>query len=264
MPREIITDQGREFFSTRMDELCMRYDVEIQVMPPFRPDQKGIVEKTFDLLQNRYKPLLRGKGVIEPDAQERWATDYRTQALLNLNEFTAVVIHCVLYLNAGRMLKSGDTPAALWRSSDIILSQVDRVELYRRSLDRKTARMTRMGFKQDGLWYLPEDLTTLTIGDLYTIAYDAADTSEIYVVQEPNWIVCPLSQRSIRYAHMTSAEVEQMQAAIRDKRREGEQEQTVSSIRAMKEIKAIIQKAGRCDYGNEDWMNDSERGEQHD
>ena len=264
MPREIITDQGREFFSTRMDELCMRYDVEIQVMPPFRPDQKGIVEKTFDLLQNRYKPLLRGKGVIEPDAQERWATDYRTQALLNLNEFTAVVIHCVLYLNAGRMLKSGDTPAALWRSSDITLSQVDRAELYRRSLDRKTARMTRMGFKQDGLWYLPEDLTTLTIGDLYTIAYDAADTSEIYVVQEPNWIVCPLSQRSIRYAHMTSAEVEQMQAAIRDKRREGEQEQTVSSIRAMKEIKAIIQKAGRCDYGNEDWMNDSERGEQHD
>ena len=34
-----------------------------------------------------------GNGVIEDDAQERWSTDYRAQAVLDLDEFTAIVIH---------------------------------------------------------------------------------------------------------------------------------------------------------------------------
>ena len=67
MPTEIITDQGREFFGPRMGELCRRYGLEVLTLPPFRPDFKGAVEKSIDLLQERYKPMLRGKGVIEDD-----------------------------------------------------------------------------------------------------------------------------------------------------------------------------------------------------
>ena len=103
MPSEIITDKGREFFGPRMSELCRRYGLEVLTLPPFRPDFKGTVEKSIDLLQQRYKPLLRGKGVIEDDAQERWATDYRTQATLDLDDFARVVIHSILYLNSGRL-----------------------------------------------------------------------------------------------------------------------------------------------------------------
>lgn len=66
----IITDKGREFCGQRMDELCVRYGVEWESVPPFRPDNKGLVEKTFDLIQQRYKATLRGKGVIESDAME--------------------------------------------------------------------------------------------------------------------------------------------------------------------------------------------------
>lgn len=51
-----------------MEELSLRYGVVIQNLPPYRPDRKGLVEKAFDLIQGRYKPLLRGKGVIEEDA----------------------------------------------------------------------------------------------------------------------------------------------------------------------------------------------------
>lgn len=98
MPSEIITDQGREFFGPRMSELCRRYGLEVLTLPPFRPDQKGCVEKSIDLLQQRYKPMLRGRGVIEDDAQERWATDYRMQATLDLDDFTRIVIYAILYL----------------------------------------------------------------------------------------------------------------------------------------------------------------------
>ena len=63
LPYEIITDKGNEFFGPRMREICQKYGVEVQSLPPFRPDGKGLVEKSFDLIQQRYKPLLRGKGV---------------------------------------------------------------------------------------------------------------------------------------------------------------------------------------------------------
>ena len=43
IPYEIITDQGREFIGEGMDSFCMRYGTDLHVLPPFRPDQKGIV-----------------------------------------------------------------------------------------------------------------------------------------------------------------------------------------------------------------------------
>lgn len=64
------------------------------------------MEKSFDSLQSQYKSILRCKGVIEPDAQERWAVDYRTQARLTLKKFTAVLLQCVVYLNSARVLEN--------------------------------------------------------------------------------------------------------------------------------------------------------------
>lgn len=52
------------------------------------------------MVQSAYKPLLKGKGVIESDIQERGAPDYRRQGTLDLEQFTAVVLRCVLFYNA--------------------------------------------------------------------------------------------------------------------------------------------------------------------
>ena len=60
----------------------MKYGIEFESLPPFRPDGKSLVEKSFDLIQQKYKPALRGKGVIEADAQERWAVDYKVKLYL--------------------------------------------------------------------------------------------------------------------------------------------------------------------------------------
>lgn len=106
LPGEIITDRGREFGGARIDAMCARYGIERQSLPPFRPDQKGLVEKSFDLIQNSYTSALRGKGVIEPDAQERWAVDYRKQAVLTLNDYIKLLIHTIIYLNSARVLRS--------------------------------------------------------------------------------------------------------------------------------------------------------------
>lgn len=50
-------------------------------LPAYRPELKGAVEKFFDLVQGNYKKHLKGKGVIEPDYQERGAHDYRKDVI---------------------------------------------------------------------------------------------------------------------------------------------------------------------------------------
>ena len=100
LPTKIITDRGSEFTSGPLENLCESYHIEIENLPAYRPDLKGVVEKLFDLIQSAYKPLLKGKGVIESDTQERGAPDYRRQGTLDLEQFTAVVLRCVLFYNS--------------------------------------------------------------------------------------------------------------------------------------------------------------------
>lgn len=239
MPTEIITDQGREFFGPRMGELCRRYGLEVLTLPPFRPDQKGCVEKSIDLLQKRYKPLLRGKGVIEDDAQERWATDYRTQAILDLDDFARVVIHSVLYLNSGRLI-DGKTPAERWLEMSPRLMTVDMDELHIQTLPRNTAKLTRKGIRINRMWYAPDDADGLTIGDSYTIAYDPADLRRIHIILADRTYPChtveigqPLSACEVSTAH-EAAKTHAQAARLRE---------TAVSITAMQAIRSIIEQA---------------------
>lgn len=239
MPTEIITDQGREFFGPRMGELCRRYGLEVLTLPPFRPDQKGCVEKSIDLLQKRYKPLLRGKGVIENDAQERWATDYRTQATLDLDDFARVVIHSVLYLNSGRLI-DGKTPAERWLEMSPRLMTVDMDELHIQTLPRDTAKLTRKGIRINRMWYAPDDATGLTIGDSYTIAYDPADLRRIHIILADQ--VCPCHTAGVDQL-VSVNEVDATYEAAKPHAQAARLRETAVSITAMKAIRSIIEQA---------------------
>ena len=241
MPLEIITDQGREFFGPRMSELCRRYGLEVLTLPPFRPDCKGSVEKSIDLLQQRYKPMLRGRGVIEDDAQERWATDYRTQATLDLDDFARVVIHSVLYLNSGRLI-DGKTPAERWLEMSPRLMTVDMEELHIQTLSRDTAKLTRKGIRINRMWYAPDDADGLTIGDSYTIAYDPADLRSIHIILAER--ICPCHAVEIGQS-LSVCEVDAAHEAAKKSRGAARAKETASSIAATKAIRAIIEHADK-------------------
>lgn len=239
MPTEIITDKGREFFGPRMSELCRRYGLEVLTLPPFRPDCKGTVEKSIDLLQQRYKPLLRGKGVIEDDAQERWATDYRTQAILDLDDFARIVIHSILYLNSGRLIE-GKTPAESWLEISPRLMAVDPQELHIQTLPRDTVKLTRKGLRINCMWYAPDDADGLTIGDSYTIAYDPADLRRIHIILADK--TCPCHAVEIGQP-LSVCEVEAAHEAAKESRGAALAKETASSIAATKAIRSIIEQA---------------------
>ncbi len=243
LPYEVITDKGREFCGGRMQELCRRYGVELITQAPFRPDRKGVVEQAFHLLQERYKPLLRGKGVIEPDAQERWATDYRNQAALTLEDFIQVLIHCIVYLNSGRTLSSGHTPAQLWQSSAPQLLDVDANELYLLSLPRVAAKLTRKGVRVNGVLYVPTDMEGLFLGDTCSLTFDPADLSCVYLA-EHDWRVCEAAPgQGVEAVSLTA-----YQAAQKGRRamlRQAEGIATSASIDCLRGIQGVIERASK-------------------
>lgn len=244
LPNEVITDKGRDFCGKRMQELCMRYGVEMQSLPPFRPEAKGLVEKSFDLLQQRYKPLLRGHGVIEEDAQERWATDYRNQACLNLDDFRAVLIHCVLDLNAGRLLASGKTPSQEWREKEKTLLQVDPMEVYRMALPRQRLKLVRRGIHINALWYAPAACEGLLTGQTYTVAYDPSDAAKVFIVTERGWIEClRVDQNAGR--GVSIQEERCLMKRLREEKRNGRKYELESGVATIGHIQKILDQAKR-------------------
>lgn len=248
LPLEVITDRGREFIGSRMEELCCRYGMELLSQPPFRPDGKGLVEKGFDLLQQRYKPLLHGKGVIEPDAQERWATDYRSQAVLTLEEFTQVVIHAVVYLNSGRILRNGKTPAQLWSEATPRLLEPPVDELRLMSLPRKNIKLARKEFRLNGLWYAPDNMDGLYLGDTYTLSYDLSNLSCVYLVLEKRFRRCLAAPGQGICGNMSQTEFEALKNQQKTIRRAAKEQEIQASTESLRHIQEIVHGAqGKAD-----------------
>lgn len=243
LPYEIITDKGRDFCAIRVQEFCARYGIEMQSLPPFRPDQKSSVEKSFDLLQARYKPLLRGKGTIEDDAQERWSTDYRTQAVLDLDEFTKVVIHCILYLNSGRLLPSSKTPAQTWLDARPSLLHPDMDELHCFTLPRTMAKLTRKGISYNGMMYVPEDVDQLHIGNRYEIAFDPMDSSTIFICENGRFLQANLNSEFDQFRGLAGSEIQLLKRNRQKERQTARQSEVAASVAAAQAIQSIIQAA---------------------
>lgn len=81
LPGTLVTDRGSEYISETFEQLA---DVGIRIinLPSFRADLKSEVERFFGLVQDSFKPYLKGKGIVMPDYQERGARDYRKDAWL--------------------------------------------------------------------------------------------------------------------------------------------------------------------------------------
>lgn len=256
MPSELITDKGGEFTGIRIAELCIRYGVEINTLPPFRAEEKPLVERAMGLVQDSYKSMLQGKGAIGADAVERWAVDYRQQAILTLEEYTAIVVHCIISLNRGRVLTSlghlpvgaPNTPAALWqwfceqgRSS---LLDVDERDVYLRSLPRTTGKVTRRGVIFNRMRYLPAKGTEPCVGAQVEFAYDAQNTDCIYVVDKAKQLIpYYLALSNARYSGFDAADIAMIQATERESEQMMERAELESRVKMRSEILRIVTRA---------------------
>lgn len=97
LPERLITDRGPEYMGDKPIHLRNTLKVMIQNLPPYRADWKGIVERHFRISNDKLIRWL--PGAVNARYQERGERDYRFDALLDIDQFTKLMIQLVLYYN---------------------------------------------------------------------------------------------------------------------------------------------------------------------
>lgn len=204
LPAAFVTDMGSEYKSENFEQIA-ELGVTLINLPAYRPELKGSVEKFFDLIQNSYKPYLKGKGVIEPDYRERGSHDYRKDACLTIEQFEKIILYCILYYNSQRvltnypytekMIDSYVQPYAncIWEygktQDGANLITVDKETLILTLLPRAKGKFDRNGLKVNKLRYKHDDYTEkYLIGGEVTAAYNPDDVSYVWLIESGEFI----------------------------------------------------------------------------
>lgn len=204
IPGKIVSDMGSEYASETFEQIT-ELGIEVVNLPAFRPELKGCIEKFFDVVQDLFKPHLKGKGVIEPDYQERGAHDYRRDACLTIADFERVIIRCIIYYNSQRIVENypyteemiaAEIPPYAnsifeWGKSQegANLLSVDRETLVLTLLPRTIGKFSRNGLKVNQMRYKHDGYTEqyLTGGEV-TVAYNPDDVSFIWLIENGAYI----------------------------------------------------------------------------
>ena len=260
-PGVLVTDQGAEYISENFEQIA---DVGVKVinLPVYRPELKGVVEKFFDLIQDSFKPYLKGKGVIEPDFQERGAHDYRKDACLTLDQFERVIIRCIIYYNSQRiienfpyteeMLKAQIPPHA----SNIFKYglSLDGANLIRMSdeqlmlvlLPRTTGKFTRSGLIVKNVRYKNKDFAEKYLsGGAVTVAYNPEDSSYVWLLDKGNYIKFELIES--RFRNKNFEQIEEMQIQRKSIVNSATNENLQAKINLASYIETIVNNVGNSD-----------------
>ena len=198
LPATLVTDMGSEYKSETFEQLT-ELGISVINLNPYRPDLKSVVEKFFDCIQSLYKPILKGKGVIEADFQERGCRDYRKDACLTLEQFEKVLLNCILYYNNHRiidlpLIDRGIKPYAscLWnwgkRCVGANLISVDRQCLALCLLQRTKGKFTRKGLIVNKLRYKADGFTERYLnGGECIVAYNSDDVSTVWLIENGSY-----------------------------------------------------------------------------
>ena len=265
LPTKIMTDRGSEFLGGPLENLCEGYGIEIENLPAYRPDLKGVVEKLFDLIQSAYKPLLKGKGVVESDIQERGAPDYRRQGSLDLEQFTAVVLRCVLYYNSQYiqsgfsrtpdMASAGITPtaAAIWSfcsaQDDCPVSIASDPKLLYALLPRTDGKITQRGLELFNLRFSNCTFKKRFVAaglngrELVKVAYSPDCLDNVYLYENGDYIPFTLAQKI--YLGKSLAEIADMQQNEKSESANWKRQELQAQIDLMNDIMQIADSAER-------------------
>ncbi len=201
VPFSIRGDRG-ELESLNANRLVDELGIRVSNTPPYRGDLKPIVERHFRILNDTCVKRLPGN--VKPDMSQRGSHDYRLDAVLDLYQFTRIIIHNTLIFNSltlknlepSEAMMRADidlTPLSLWnwgmQSGSGALKTITEEKARYVLLPRDKCEITRSGVKFKKLFYtgrIPIEQhwfdTAGRTGSYSKVAsYDPRDSSAIYV-----------------------------------------------------------------------------------
>lgn len=230
LPEILLADRG-EFEGYNVDRLVDSFNLHVENAAPYRADWKGIVEKHFDLIQKRVKPLL--PGYIDTDFQERGAKDYRLDAVLTVDDFTKIILRQILHYNQKHYLKDYirdedlvndevmPIPLELWNWG--ILNRTGKLKYFQEELvkinlmPRDKATVTHKGIRLKGILYSCERAIKESWFEKarqkgawkVDISYDPRNMSIAYLIDDRNYNYekCHLLEPSKRFENTSLDEI---------------------------------------------------------
>jgi hypothetical protein len=265
LPQTLLADRG-ELEGYNVERLINAFHMKVENTPPYRADWKGIVEQHFRIINTKVKPFL--PGTIDTDVKVRGDRDYRLDATLTLEEFTSIIIKCVLHHNNHHWLKNYNQdemmiedevsliPRELWnwgiknRSGKLRSYSEDIVKLH--LLPTANARVTYKGIEFKKMRFSSETaLKENWFGEArekswkIPICYDPRDMSHIYLPGEDSrsYEVATLLDHQKKYSGKTIEEVEYYFAYELLKEQLFEHEELQQSVDLSSDIEHTVQKA---------------------
>ena len=227
---KFVTDMGSEYKGSTFEQIT---DLGVQLvnLPAYRPELKSKVEKFFDCIQSYYRNQLKGKGVVEPDFQERGVHDYRKDACLTLRDFEKIILYCIIFYNSKRvlenfpytkeMLELNIRPYAneIWNHGcgreGCNLIKVDKEQLILTLLPRVAGKFTRFGLAVNGMHYHNQLFREQYLqGKECVAAYDPDDTGRVWLIEKGSYI--PFELIESRFKDKRLKDVEDMKQQQRE------------------------------------------------
>ncbi len=266
IPAAILGDRG-EMESRKADNLVSMLGIRIENTPPYRADLKGIIEQHFRTISTNATIMLPGR--VKPDMAERGGRDYRLDAKLDIRQFTAVIIKCVLYYNnshymdsfekSRQMMEAGveGVPVKLWNwgirycSGALRIMPEEKVRLALMPTDN--AAVTSQGVRFKGLYYSGKELAeglwfekARSKGSYRVkISYDPRDMGEIYVWDKTDGtpFLCSLLDWEEKYSGKQLGEIQYEHEKENVEKKQHQAQETEAKINLGKEIDSIIEEA---------------------
>lgn len=266
IPAVILGDRG-EMESKNADSLVSMLGIRIENAPPYRADLKGIIEQHFRTINTNATVFLPGR--VKPDMAERGGKDYRLDAKLDIRQFTAIIIKCVLYYNNSHYMESFEknsqmmeagveaVPLKLWTwgcrccPGSLRVFPEEKVKLA--LMPTENASITGRGVRFKGLYYSSQEMVdglwfekARSKGSYrLKVSYDPRDMGKIYVWDKGNEtpLSCYLLDWGKKYTGKQLGEVQYEQEKEKREKRRYQAQETEAKINLGREIDSIIRDA---------------------
>lgn len=260
-------DRG-EMLGSAVETLVNNFHVHVENTAPYRADWKGIVEQRFRLIPAAFKPYT--PGYIAEDYRERGARDYRLDGTLDIDQFTAIVIHCIRFYNTSHLIRGYE------RDRQMIADEVEAIpiELWEWGAARRTGLQRSFPPELVKLSLLPSDEAVVTAqgirfyGCYYTcqmaisehwferarqkgtwkarISYEPRCMDEIYLHSDSGrvrFLPCAMTDRSAAYRGRTLWEIDQIRQEERERQNVHAPRARQARIDMRQAVKDIVEEA---------------------
>ncbi|ADU28506.1 Integrase catalytic region [Evansella cellulosilytica DSM 2522] len=266
VPHTLLADRGSELISNELTQIVENLNIKIQNTGSYRPELKSVCEKYFHIVQQHISPFLPGS--IQKDYMKRGGQDYRKKAVLNLSEYTQILVRCVLYYNNHNFLS--DYPL----TQNMIDEKIRPIpiEIFKWGLHKGNGQLRTMLLDAIRSNIYPKSQATVTpkgihFGNLYytcskavkerwfsnariqgnwkmEVYYNPQSVATIYIrIDRQNYEVCSLIEQYEMYRDAKEEELVSLKENLRLQKAEYVEAQMNGAMQLAQDIESIVKQA---------------------